>query len=158
MASQSEPPSASRVTTPGCHRRGCCGDQDGRVNDPRQAVGWVAAALAATAYAWWVVGLPAFSAAASVAVVGAGAMAMVAGGRARRTGRRNGRPGRILPWFALAGLLAAVQLIALAQQPRSEPATLTSLTNAALDSHAARAAALPAWLAPAAELARRAPP
>ena len=125
------------------------------MNDPRQAVGWVAAALAATAYAWWAVGLPAFSAAATVAVVGAGVVAMVAGSRARRTGRRNGRPGRVLPWFALAGLLAAVQLIAYAQHPRDEHPTLSSVTNAALDSHAARAVAFLAWLAAAVELARR---
>jgi hypothetical protein len=125
------------------------------VNDARRVVAGVALAIGATVYAWWAVGLGAFSAAATVAVVGAGAVAMVAGSRARRRGRPTGGVGRVLPWFALAGLLAAVQLIAYAQQPRDEHPTLSSLTNAALDSHAARAAAFVAWLAAAVELARR---
>jgi hypothetical protein len=125
------------------------------VNDARRAVAGMAAAIAVTAYAWWAVGLPAFSAGAAVAVVGAGAAAMVAGDRVRRRGRRTAGAGRVLPWFALAGLLAVVQLIAYAQQPRDEHPTLSSLSNAALDSHAARAAAFVAWLAAAVELARR---
>jgi hypothetical protein len=101
--------------------------------------------------------LPAFSALATVAVVGAGAM--VVGARAR--GRRGRRPGatqaagRIWPWLVLAGLLACVQLTAYVQQPRDEHPTLSSLTNAALDTHAARAVAFLAWLAAAVELARR---
>jgi hypothetical protein len=115
----------------------------------------VAAVIAVTAYAWWAVGLPAFSAVATMAVVGAGAAAMVAGDRVRRRGRRTAAAGRVLPWLALAGLLAVVQLIAYAQQPRDEHPTLSSLTNAALDSHAARAAAFVGWLAAAVELARR---
>ena len=125
------------------------------MNDARRAVAWVASALAVTAYAWWAVGLPAFSTGATVAVAGAGAVAMVAGSRAKRRVRRPGGAGRVVPWFALAGLLAAVQLIAYAQQPRDEHPTLSSLTNAALDSHAARAVAFVAWLAAAVELARR---
>jgi len=125
------------------------------VNDPRHAIAGVAAALAVTAYAWWAVELPAFSAAATVAVVGAGAVAMVAGSRAKRRGRRTPGAPRVLPWLALAGLLATVQLVAYTQQPRDEHPTLSSLANAALDSHAARAAAFVAWLAAAVELARR---
>lgn len=125
------------------------------MNDARRAVAGVAAAIIVTAYAWWAVGLPAFSAVATVAVVGAGAVAMVAGSRARRGGRPASAATRVLPWFALAGLLAAVQLIAFAQQPRDEHPTLSSLADTALDSHVARAAAFVAWLAAAVELARR---
>jgi hypothetical protein len=124
------------------------------VNDAQRTVTGVALAVAVTAYGWWAVGRPGFSAAATVAVVGAGAVAMLVGARARRTG---GPPttGRIGPWFALAGLLACVQLIAYVQQPRAEHPTLSSLTDAALDTHAARALAFLAWLATAVELARR---
>jgi hypothetical protein len=123
------------------------------VNDARRVVAGVALGLVALAYAWWAVGLPAFSAAATVAVVGAGAVAMLGGSRADRTARPA--PGRVLPWLALAGLLAAVQAFAYLQQPRGEHPTLSSLTNAALDSHAARAAAFVGWLVVAVELARR---
>jgi hypothetical protein len=57
--------------------------------------------------------------------------------------------------LALVGLLAAIQVFAYVQEPRDEHPTLSSLTNAALDSHVARAAAFVAWLAAAVELARR---
>jgi len=125
------------------------------VNGAQRAVVALAAAIIVTAYAWWAVGLAPFSAGAAVAVVLAGAVAMLAGTRARRPGRPTATARRVLPWFVLAGLLAAVQLIAWAQEPREEHPTLSSLTNAALDSHAARAAAFLAWLAVAVELARR---
>jgi hypothetical protein len=150
-------------------------DQDGRVDDGhhpgaerpppvarerrRAAAVRVAGAAAVAAYAWWAVGLPAFSAAATAAVVGAGAVAEVAGAHARA--RRPGGPPpatgtvRVAPWFALAGVLAAVQLVAYLHHPRDEHPTLSSLTNAVLDSQAARAAAFVAWLAAAVALARR---
>ena len=120
-----------------------------------RAVAGVAAVLALAAYALWAVGLSPFSAGATVAVVGAGVAAMLAGSRAKRRGGPTGGDGRVWPWIPLAGFLAAVQLIAYAQQPRDDHPTLSSLTNAALDSHAARAAAFVAWLAIAVELARR---
>jgi hypothetical protein len=53
----------------------------------------------------------------------------------------------------LAG--ATWQVAAYVQHPRSDHPTLSSLVNAALDSHPARAAAFVAWLAGAWELARR---
>jgi hypothetical protein len=125
------------------------------VNGARRAIAALAAATIVTAYAWWVVGLAPFSAGATVAVVVAGAVAMLAGTRARRPGRPTATARRVLPWLVLAGLLVAVQVIAWAQQPRDEHPTLSSLTDAALDSHAARAAAFLAWLAAAVDLARR---
>lgn len=125
------------------------------MNGARRAVAALAEAILVTVYAWWAVGLAPFSAGATVAVVVAGAVAMLAGTSARRPGRPTTTARRMLPWFVLAGLLAAVQLIAWAQQPRDEHPTLSSLTNAALDSHAARATAFLAWLAAAVELARR---
>jgi hypothetical protein len=124
------------------------------VTNTRRAVAGVALGLVALAYAWWAVGLPAFSAAATVAVLGAGAVAMFAGSRSSRPDRPRAT-GRVLPWLALVGLLAAIQVFAYVQEPRDEHPTLSSLTNAALDSHVARAAAFVAWLAAAVELARR---
>jgi hypothetical protein len=115
--------------------------------------------VAVAGYAWWAVGLPAFSAAASMAVLVAGAVAALAGTHARRR-RPGGRPAasgtaRVAPWFALAVMLAVVQLVAYLHRPRDEYPTLSSLTNAVLDSQAARAAAFVAWLTAAAGLARR---
>ena len=63
--------------------------------------------------------------------------------------------GRTWPWLVVVGVLACVQVIAYVQQPRDEHPTLSSLTNAALDTHVARAVAFLAWLAAAVELARR---
>ena len=53
---------------------------------------WAAGGLAAVAYAWWAVGLAPFSAAATLAVVGAGVVAVAAGSRARRPGGGRWRP------------------------------------------------------------------
>jgi hypothetical protein len=58
-------------------------------------------------------------------------------------------------WAVLAALAAAWQLAAYLQHPRHDHPTLSSLTNAALDSHAARAAAFVAWLAVTVTLVRR---
>jgi hypothetical protein len=51
--------------------------------------------------------------------------------------------------------LAAVQLSAYVQHPREDHPTLSSLTNAVLDSRPARTAALVAWLVAARGLGRR---
>jgi hypothetical protein len=123
----------------------------------RRAVRWpaVVAGAAVCGYAWWAVGLAPFSLAASLAVVVAGGAAAALGWRARRpdSGRADRR--RVAPWLALVAAGAAVQLAAYLQHPRDDHPTLSSLTNALLDSHAARAAGFVAWLAAAAGLARR---
>jgi hypothetical protein len=120
----------------------------------RRRVGVAVVMAAVAAYAWWAVGLTAFSTAATLAVVAAGAVAVLAGTRARR---RAGPPatGRTAPWLVPAGVLVAVQAVAYVQHPRDEHPTLSSLTNAVLDSHGARAVAFVAWLVAAVELARR---
>ena len=59
------------------------------------------------------------------------------------------------PWIALAVAATTLQLASYLQQPRRDHPTLSSLTNALLDSHPARAAAFACWLALAAVLARR---
>ena len=58
-------------------------------------------------------------------------------------------------WAALAAVAAVWQLAAYLQTPRRVHPTLSSLANAALDSHAARAAAFVAWLAAVVALVRR---
>ena len=130
------------------------------MNDVRRtaAIG-AAGAVAVAAYAWWAVGLPAFSAAASAGVLGAGAAAVAAGARLRARRPSGPAPATgaagVVPWFVLAGALAALQLVAYLGQPRAEHPTLSYLANVALDTQAARAAAFVAWLAAAVDLARR---
>lgn len=113
------------------------------------------AGLAMLAYAWWAVGLAPFSAGATLAVVGAGVVAIAVGSRSRRPPPRRVTVRQAAPWIALALAAAAVQLVSFVQTPREDHPTISSLTNALLDSHPARAAALVCWLALAVELARR---
>jgi hypothetical protein len=113
------------------------------------------AGVATLAYAWWATGLAPFSAGATVAVVGAGAGAIVAGSRARRPGPRPVTLRQAAPWILMVLAAAAVQLVSYVQTPRDDHPTISSLTNALLDSQPARAAALVCWLALAVELARR---
>lgn len=115
----------------------------------------VAGALAVGAYAWWAVARPPFSLTATVAVLPAGAAAVWAGARARR----SPRPAPDVPGWAAWAVVAAVaglwQLGAYLQHPREDHPTLSSLANALLDSHPARAAAFVLWLLAAVHLARR---
>lgn len=113
--------------------------------------------MALVAYGWWATGLPPFSGAAAAAVIGAGATAVVfalAQGRTPRAPRRSSARATA-GWLVLLAALAAWQLQAYLQHPRSAHPTLSSLTNAALDSHAARTAAFTAWVVGAYRLARR---
>ncbi|HKY67308.1 MAG TPA: hypothetical protein VJM49_13095, partial [Acidimicrobiales bacterium] len=64
-------------------------------------------------------------------------------------------PARVAGWGVLAAAAAVWQLAAYLQQPRHDHPTLSSLANAVLDSHAARAGAFVAWLAATAALVRR---
>lgn len=121
----------------------------------RLSVRRAAAAVAVCGYGWWAVGLAPFSLAASLAVVLAGGAAAVLGSRARRRATLPADRRRIVAWLLLIAAAGAVQLAAYVQHPREDHPTLSSLTNALLDSHAARAAAFVAWLVAAAELARR---
>lgn len=106
-------------------------------------------------YAWWATGRTPFTTTATLAVVGAG-LAAVAVGQARPP-QRQSRPARAgaARWVVIMVALAGWQLLAYVQQPRSEHPTLSSLTNAALESHTARALAFTAWLAAGSRFARR---
>lgn len=126
--------------------------------DAAQFVTRGAACSAAAAYAWWATGLRPFSGPLTAAVVGAGIAAMAAGAAFGRRPRRRPAeiPGRrAAVWAGLFAALAAWELAAYVQQPRSEHPTLSSLADAVLDPHPVRAAAFLAWLAAAAVLARR---
>jgi hypothetical protein len=114
-----------------------------------------AVAAGACAYGWWAVGLPPFSWGASLAVLAAGAAAAVAGGRQRRPARRPADVRRVAPWLALLAAAATLELWSYLQQPRADHPTISSMTNALLDSHPARAAAFAGWLAATVALARR---
>jgi hypothetical protein len=109
------------------------------------------------AYAWWAVGLAPFSGRATTAVVLGGAAAMAVGARQRRRARSPSAHDMagVATWAALAAAAGAWQLAAYLQHPRTDHPTLSSIANAALDSHLARAVAFVVWIAAATGLARR---
>ena len=118
----------------------------------RRAVG----AAIVVGYAWWAVALPPFSGVATVVVL-LGGVAAFALGAARRAERRSHPhpPPRTAAWGLLVLAAGSWQLAAYLQHPRADHPTVSSLTNALLDSHPARAGAVVLWLVVAAELARR---
>lgn len=119
-----------------------------------------AAGLGLVGYAWWAVGLPGFSIASTVAVVGAG-VAAVAVAALRRPGwlpersqqaqRRSG----MAVWIGTVAALVLSQIVAYMQEPRHDYPTLSSLANAALDPQPVRAAAFVGWLTVVVLAARR---
>jgi hypothetical protein len=115
----------------------------------------VVAVAALFVYGWWATGRRPFSSVATVAVVGAGLVAIVWGLRHRRPRRPVTTTRGLGGWAVLAALLAAWQLAAYAQTPRSEHPTLSSIANAVLEPHPLQAVAFVAWLVLAAELAMR---
>ena len=117
----------------------------------------VAAGGAVLVYAWWATGLRPFAATTALAVVGPGVVTM-AFGHTRRTLTTEHAPalaGTLAGWAVLFAALAAWQLQAYLQHPRTAHPTLSSLVNAALDTHVARTLAFTAWIAGAYRLARR---
>lgn len=128
---------------------------DDDLAEVREGILRTAIAVLAVAYAWWAVARPPFSSSATLAVLTAGAVAVVLGARDRRGPGPPVRATTVARWALLAGALGAWQLVAYLQQPRDDHPTLSSLTNAFLDSHPARAVAFVLWLAAARELARR---
>jgi hypothetical protein len=110
-------------------------------------------------YAWWAVARPPFSAAAAAAVVlpGVAVAGVAAAARSRSRGPRRPPPAAagVRRWLGLAALAAVWQVAAYLQHPRHDHPTLSSLANAVLESHTARAAAFVAWLAVTVALVRR---
>jgi hypothetical protein len=109
---------------------------------------------AVVVFAWWATGLRPFTGLAYAVVVGSGAAAMAWGARRPRPPARRWPVGSLLVWAALALGVAAWQLAAFVQHPRSLHPTLSSLANTALDPRPVRAGALALWLVLAARLAR----
>jgi hypothetical protein len=111
------------------------------------------------AAAWYVTALRPFSIAATVAVVGSGAVAITIGLTGVRHPQR--RTDRVIPvrgmavWLALASVIVAFELAQFAQHPRAAHPTLSSIVNTLLDAHVARTVAFAAWLVTAAMLAAR---
>jgi hypothetical protein len=131
----------------------------GMPGDHRPSARAVAAVAPVAVYGWWAVGLAPFSWEATLAVVGAGvATAVWAAWQKRRAGARGADEAQgagLVPWALLAAAAAAWQLAAYVQHPRDDHPTLSSLINAALDSHAARTAAFVVWLVTTVALVRR---
>lgn len=114
-----------------------------------------AAFLAVLVYGWWAVSLPSFSGLATSAILVAGLAGVIAGSAKRRPALRQAPISAAAPWLMLALAACAWELQAYLQQPRYDHPTLSSLANALLDSHPARAAAFVLWLLTTVELARR---
>jgi hypothetical protein len=116
----------------------------------------VSVGVAVAAIAWWVTGLEPFSLEMTIVVLGAGLAAVALGSRNRRPQATGAPPTHGgVAWVVIAAALAAWQLAAYLQHPRSEHPTLSSLANELLDNHPARAVAFVAWCVVAYQLARR---
>lgn len=119
---------------------------------------WTARAAGAAvvfAYAWWATGRSPFTTTATLTVVGAGLVAIGIGHALRPENRPRPARSGAGRWVVILVALAGWQLQAYLQQPRSEHPTLSSLTNAALDSHTGRALAFTAWVGLGLWFARR---
>ena len=123
--------------------------------DQRRLGRGAAALLAVLAYGWWAVSLPSFSGLATAVVLVAGLVAIIAGSVRRRPNPRQVPISAAAPWLMLALAACAWELQAYLRQPRYDHPTLSSVANALLDSHPARAAAFVLWLLATVELARR---
>jgi uncharacterized protein DUF6186 len=115
-----------------------------------------AVTAALSAYAWWATGLPAFSWAALVAVLGAGVLAIAWGARRppiHRFGVALSPRRRAAVAVLLAGALCW-ELASFLRRPRAEHPTLSVFANRLLDPRPVRALGFLAWLVCAAALAR----
>ena len=119
---------------------------------------WLAVPAVA-AVAWAATGLRPFTTPALVVTLLTGAAVLLAGNRIRAAespkeagSRKTSGAGW---WLTLFGALAALELVAFVQLPRSENPTLSSLANQVFDSHLVRASAFVAWMAAGFGVARR---
>lgn len=128
-----------------------------RLAGHQRVLAWATILVLALGYGWWAVSLPGFSRRATVAVLGAGAVAMLVG---VASGRQRGPEDLTVGagagwWLVLAAVAGAWQLSAYLQEPRHEHPTLSSLANAVLDGQPARAGGFVLWIVAAILLARR---
>lgn len=123
---------------------------------------WLAVPAVA-AVAWAATSLRPFTIPALVVTLAAGGAALAAGRRLAPLrepedagrGARTASPAGLGWWAAAAAALAALELAAFLQLPRSAYPTLSSLANAVFDSHVVRWAAFVVWLAAGVGIARR---
>lgn len=128
----------------------------------RRRLGAVAGLAVLIAHGWWATGLRPFTAPALVVTLATGGVVLAVGARTGR--RRSGVAGNSSPPAAAAGLavwgvlvlaLAAWEVAAFVQLPRSAHPTLSSLANLAFESHPVRAAAFVLWMVAGYGMARR---
>jgi hypothetical protein len=117
--------------------------------------GRAAAFAALVVYGWWATSLPPFSGVAALAVLAGGVVALGWGITHRRPRSRPIERRGLTVWLVLALALAGWQLVAFVQEPRSRHPTISSITNAVLETHVAQALAFAGWLFVAVKLAER---
>ena len=111
-------------------------------------------AVLTVAYAWVATGFRPFTLPALVATVGGGLAVILVGGRLSAPPSRAPVRGAGV-WLALGSAVAAWELQAFLQHPRSAHPTISSLTNNLMQNHVSRAGAMLVWLAVGVWLARR---
>ena len=114
------------------------------------------AMVALLAYSWWAVSRPPFSAAATLAVMAAGAAATFWGAVGPRPARPRPDLERDWRWWAVLAVVTALwQGASYLQHPRQAHPTLSSLTNEVLDTLWARTAAFVLWVLATVRIVRR---
>lgn len=111
--------------------------------------------MLAVAYAWVTTGLRPFTLPALVATLAGGLVVIIVGGRLSAPVASRGPIRGAWVWLALGGAVAAWELQALLQHPRSAHPTISSLTNNLMQNHISRAGVMLVWLAVGLWLARR---
>jgi hypothetical protein len=94
----------------------------------------------------------------TLAVLGAGVLAIVWGATHRASARARRSPARtegLAVWAFLAALLVGWQLLAFLQHPRFDHPTLSSIADAVFEVHVVEALAFMGWLVGALAIGRR---
>lgn len=112
-------------------------------------------AIPVLGYAWAVAGLRPFTLPALMATLAGGLVVIVVGGRLPPPVTSREPAGGAWVWLALAAAIAAWELQAFLQHPRSAHPTISSLTNNLMHNHFSRAGTMLVWLAVGLWLARR---
>ena len=104
-------------------------------------------ALPVLVYAWVTTGLRPFTLPALVATVGGGLVVILVGSRLRAPIASRPPVRGAAVWLALGSAVAAWELQAFLQHPRSAHPTISSLTNNLMQNQVSRAGAMLVWLA-----------
>ena len=112
-------------------------------------------AVLTVAYAWVATGFRPFTLPSLVATVVGGLVVILVGGRLSAPVASRAPLRGTWVWLALGSAVAAWELQAFLQHPRSAHPTISSLTNNLMQNHVSRAGAMLVWLAVGVWLARR---